>query len=280
MILTVKFANIKSVILNNKRLWPLAGVLVMLFSSVAIYSVIPDRQKESPQTPEIVIDISPTITPVITGKFGKVVTSKVTPTTTPAKNESKDNNSQNSSQSNNNNDINPTATRIPTATPTPTNRLSPSITPTIIPKVTTTIASATATPKLSSTLIPTKTPVSTSGTVSYQSQEDGFSVSYSSQRQLHQDTESSGNRYTFVNKLGNFAIHVSPSDKWSWTHPSRQFTSTLLISGKNTFRYDIATQTIIDLQSDENNYTLQCIHNGVESLKTECDQFVSSFQLL
>ncbi len=165
--------------------------------------------------------------------------------------------------------------------PTPFASISTTtITPTIIPKITTTIASATATPKLTSTLIPTKTPVSTSGTVSYQSQEDGFSVSYSNQRQLHRDTESSGNRYTFVNKSGNFAIHVSPSDKWSWTHPSRQFTSTLLISGKNTFRYDIATQTIIDLQSDENNYTIQCIHNGVESLKTECDQFVSSFKLL
>ena len=168
------------------------------------------------------------------------------------------------------------------------------ITPTVIPVVTITVATATATPQnntpttieLVSTPSPspvltsTVFPISPINVIPFQSKEDGFSVSYSNQRQLHQDTEASGNRYTFTNKSGNFAIHVSPSGKWSWTHPDRQFTNSLVVSGQNTFRYDINAQTIIDLQSGDKNYTIQCIHNGIESLKTECDQFVSSFKLL
>lgn len=152
------------------------------------------------------------------------------------------------------------------------------ITPTVTK--TTPIASATATPKLTVTPSPSVIPTTSKDIVLYENKEDGFSVSHTNQRIIHQDSEPSGNRYTFVNKAGNFAIHVSPTGKWSWTHPDRQFTTTLLVSGQKTFRYDIATQTIIDLQSDSKNYTLQCIHNGLESLKTECDQFVSSFQLL
>lgn len=152
----------------------------------------------------------------------------------------------------------------------------------ITPTVTKTnpIASATATPKLVLTPSPSISSTTSKDVVLYENKEDGFSVSHTNQRIIHQDSEPSGNRYTFVNKVGNFAVHVSPTGKWSWTHPDRQFTTTLLVSGQKTFRYDITTQTIIDLQSDSKNYTLQCIHNGLESLKTECDQFVSSFKLL
>ena len=154
----------------------------------------------------------------------------------------------------------------------------------ITPTVTKTnpVASATATPKLVLTPSPSISPTTSKNVILYENKEDGFSVSYNSQRQVHQDTELSGNRYTFINKAGNFAVHVSPTGKWSWTHPDRQFTSTLLVSGKNTFRYDNEekTQTLIDLQSEEKNYTLQCVHNGIDSLKTECDQFISSFKLL
>ena len=168
---------------------------------------------------------------------------------------------------------------------------APTITsnPSVTPIVTTAVATTTATPKTAdltptTKLIPTAsisiTPVSSKNIIPFESKEDSFSLSYGKQRQLHQDTETSGNRYTFTNKSGDFAIHVSSNDKWSWTHPGRQFTDTLLVSGKNTFRYDINTQTIIDLQSSKNNYTLQCIHNGIESLKTECEQFVSSFKIL
>ena len=182
-----------------------------------------------------------------------------------------------------------TSTNIPKIELIPTDSVQPPIqddstssaiiSPTIIPKITTTVATATATPKLITTLVPTVTLFNPNNTIPYQSEVDSFTVSYSNQRQIHQDTEVSGNRYTFTNKLGNFAIHVSPSNKWSWAHPNRQFTNSLLVSGQNTFRYDINTQTIIDLQSSDKNYTLQCIHNGLESLKTECDQFVSSFKL-
>ena len=162
------------------------------------------------------------------------------------------------------------------------------VTPSITPISATTIATATATPKnitptvtkLISTPSATISPVTSKNVTPYENKEDSFSISFSNQRQLHQDTESSGTRYTFINKSGNFAIHVSPTSKWSWTHPNRQFTDSLLVSGKNTFRYDINAQTIIDLQSSDKNYTLQCIHNGIESLKTECDQFVSSFKIL
>lgn len=152
----------------------------------------------------------------------------------------------------------------------------------ITPTVTKTnpIASATATPKLVLTPSPSISSTTSKDVVLYENKEDGFSVSHTNQRLVHQDSEPSGNRYTFVNKVGNFAVHVSPTGKWSWTHPDRQFTTTLLVSGQKTFRYDITTQTIIDLQSDSKNYTLQCIHNGLESLKTECDQFVSSFKIL
>ena len=152
----------------------------------------------------------------------------------------------------------------------------------ITPTVTKTnpIASATATPKVVLTPSPSISPTTSKDVVLYENKEDGFSVSHTNQRLVHKDSELSGNRYTFVNKAGNFAVHVSPTGKWSWTHPDRQFTTTLLVSGQKTFRYDITTQTIIDLQSDSKNYTLQCIHNGLESLKTECDQFVSSFKIL
>lgn len=189
-----------------------------------------------------------------------------------------------------------TSSSIPKIELIPTDSIEPSnqnvstsssiVTPTIIPKITTTVATSTATtklvltPSLSPVLTPTVSPISSKNVILFQRKEDGFSVSYSNQRQLHQDTEASGNRYTFTNKSGNFAIHISPSGKWSWTHPNRQFTNSLLVSGQNTFRYDINTQTIIDLQSGEKNYTLQCIHNGIEALKTECDQFVSSFKIL
>lgn len=170
------------------------------------------------------------------------------------------------------------------------------ITPTVTK--TTPIASATATPKLTVTPNPSVIPTTSKDVVLYENKEDGFFIEYSSTRKIYQDIEPKlyyenrdlvtdpkikGNRYTFSDAEGKqkFAVHVSPKPAWSWWAP-RQFTSSLLVSGKNTFRYDNKekTITIIDLQSDSKNYTLQCIHNGLESLKTECDQFVSSFQLL
>lgn len=156
----------------------------------------------------------------------------------------------------------PSPTKKPTITPTPTATPTAKITPTIKPTI-------------------TPTPMATvSGQITYRSTQDGFSIAYNSSRKLYQDTETSGNRYTFASILGNFAVHVAPSGTWAWTNSDRNFSSTLLVSGQNTFRYDIATQTIVDLQSSTKNYTIQCVHNGLATLKTECETFIKSFQLL
>jgi hypothetical protein len=156
--------------------------------------------------------------------------------------------------------ITPIASPYPTATPTA--KLTPTIKPTITP-----------------TVIPS--PVSSSSAqLNFSSSEDAFSVVYNSLRKLYQDKETTGNRYTFYSISGNFAVHVAPSGTWSWTNTDRNFSSAFIVSGQNTYRYEIATQTIVDLQSGTKNYTIQCVHNGKESLKTECETFINSFKLL
>jgi len=180
-------------------------------------------------------------------------------------------------------------TQIPTITITPiaTSAAEITVTPTATAAAKITTA-PTATPstkiktKITPTFTPTLTPIPTitSGILNFKSTADGFSINYSSSRKLYQDTESTGNRYTFYSSAGNFAVHVAKSGIWSWTNPDRNFNSDLIVSGKNTFRYDISTQTIIDLQSSTKNYTIQCIHNGKENLKIECEEFIKSFTLL
>ncbi len=157
----------------------------------------------------------------------------------------------------------------------------------LTPTATASALKTTITPTKTLTTTPTKTPTaiptitSTTGNLkTYTNSTDAFSISYSSSRVFTQDTETSGNRYTFSSSVGNFAVHVSPSGTWSWTHPNRQFSTDFTVSGQPTFRYDITTQTIVDLQSSTKNYTLQCVHNGVAAVKTECEAFVSSFKLL
>ena len=181
----------------------------------------------------------------------------------------------------------PTITVIPTATssakititPTATPSSKITITPTATPstKIKTTI---TPTPKLILTPTLTPIPTTTPSILNFKSTTDGFSISYNSSRKLYRDTESTGNRYTFYSSVGNFAVHVAKSGTWSWTNPDRNFNSDLIVSGQNTYRYDISTQTIIDLQSTTKNYTIQCIHNNKEALKIECEEFIKSFILL
>jgi len=180
-----------------------------------------------------------------------------------------------------------TPTSIPTKTPiiTPTSTITPTatssakitITPTATPstKIKTTI-----TPTKIPTITPTPTATINSNLLNFKNIDDGFSIDYNSSRKLYQDTENSGNRYTFYSSTGNFAVHVSKSGTWSWTNPNRNFNSDLIVSGQNTYRYDISTQTIIDLQSNTKNYTIQCVHNGKAALKIECEEFIKSFQLL
>ena len=184
-------------------------------------------------------------------------------------------------------------TQIPTIaiTPTATSAAEISITPTSTPSAKIITITPTATPstkiKITPTIIttPVLTPIisptiSTPIILNYKSENDGFSVDYNSGRKFYQDVESTGNRYTFYNSNGNFAIHVSPSGTWSWTNSDRNFSQAFIVSGQNTYRYDISTQTIVDLQSSSKNYTIQCIHNGNVTLKTECEEFIKSFQLL
>ncbi|MDD3002503.1 MAG: hypothetical protein PHD49_04685 [Candidatus Shapirobacteria bacterium] len=172
-------------------------------------------------------------------------------------------------------------TQIPTITITPVATATATITPTATPSTKTKT-------KITPTSIPTKIPTITviptptiiSSILNFKNTNDSFSVNYSSNRKLYQDTESSGNRYTFYSPTGNFAVHVAKSGTWSWTNPDRNFNSDLVVSGQNTYHYDISTQTIVDLQSSTKNYTIQCVHNGKEALKTECEEFINSFQLL
>lgn len=167
-------------------------------------------------------------------------------------------------------------TTTPTASPTA--KLKVTATPTI--KITPTLI-ATPTAKVTTAITPTATPTTAiSEILNFKSDTDGFSIDYSSSRKLYQDTESTGNRYTFYNSAGNFAVHVSSSGTWSWTNPDRNFNADLIVSGQNTYRYDISTQTIVDLQSSDKNYTIQCVHNGKSTLKAECETFIQSFKLL
>ena len=122
----------------------------------------------------------------------------------------------------------------------------------------------------------TPTPISSN----YSSSTDGFSIVYSSFRKLYQDKETSGNRYTFYSNSGNFAVHVGLNNQWAWTTPDRNFSGNLVLSGQNTYRYDTDSQTIVDIQYNNKNYTLQCVHNGKSTLKAECETFLQSFKLI
>lgn len=163
--------------------------------------------------------------------------------------------------------------KIASSSPTPTKKITP--TPTTTPSL-----KVTSTPTIKTT--PTSTPIPSREItlIKYQNTIDGFFVEHDSTRKFYQDIEATGNRYTFYSPKGNFAVHVSASGTWSWINPDRNFSAVLLISGKNTYRYDIATQTIVDLQAATKNYTLQCVHNGNSELKTECEKFIRSFTLL
>jgi hypothetical protein len=108
---------------------------------------------------------------------------------------------------------------------------------------------------------------------------DNFSVTYSSSRKLYQDTESDKiNRYTFYRNDSNFAIHVG-REAWSWEHPNRDFSGNFLVSGQNTFRFQTAGQTIVDIDKNGLKYTLQCIHGDQSAIVSECDSFLKSFKL-
>ena len=111
----------------------------------------------------------------------------------------------------------------------------------------------------------------------FTSEVDKFTITYNSSRKLYQDKEFSGNRYTLYSPSGNIALHVGKI--WSWTNPSRTFSSDNLLAGQPTYTYEATGQTIIDFQFNGLNYTFQCVHNDKESVKSECQQLIKNFKL-
>lgn len=105
-----------------------------------------------------------------------------------------------------------------------------------------------------------------------------FSVAYPSYRTVTIEKESTGQRYVFYSRSGNITVHVGAN--WSWQHPGRTFTPDLTVAGQPTFRYDTSTQSLIDFQSNNLDFTIQCVHSGKATLNQECDDFVKSFVLL
>lgn len=142
--------------------------------------------------------------------------------------------------------------------------------------------SPTLSPTPSEAILPSEAPLPTVTPLQdekeFVSTDDNFSVIYKQDRQVYQDKQSYGNRYTFYRDGGNFAIHVGRD--WSWVYPNRQFDADFTLSGQPAFRYDIEAQTIVDIQSAEVFYTLQCIHSGDPDLKNECESFLKNFKLL
>jgi len=234
---------------NKNNTYLILTIILLILSAIGIFFLIQIYQGKN--TTSVVSSSTPKIELIPTDTI-KDITPTITITATPS-------------------GIKITPTASPTAKVTP--KITPKITPTAIP---------TLKPTLIPTSIITPTPVSSSSAtiLNFSSATDGFSIVYNSIRKLYQDTEASGDRFTFTNPSGNFAIHVGLNGAWAWTNSNRQFNSSVLIAGQPTFRYDTSAQTIVDLQSNGKNYTIQCVHNGLASLKTECDQFLKSFQLL
>jgi hypothetical protein len=128
----------------------------------------------------------------------------------------------------------------------------------------------------------TITPTTVAPTVklveSYESLDDGFTVKYDSKRKLVIENEESGKRYVFSNYSGNFTVHVG--NRWSWISSERIFSDNLLIDGEKSYVYEISSQKIIDMERGDKKYTIQCIHNGKEELKTECQKFLENFEFI
>jgi hypothetical protein len=108
--------------------------------------------------------------------------------------------------------------------------------------------------------------------------EAGFSVDYNGERKQYQENEGSGKRYIFYSTLGNITVHVGKS--WSWLYPERTFTDDLLVSGEKSFVFENKEQKIVDVEKNNKKYTIQCVHNSSQKLKTECDKFLTDFKFI
>lgn len=128
----------------------------------------------------------------------------------------------------------------------------------------------TTTNTITNTITNTDTPIVLGPTL-YTSKIDLFSVNYdNSKRKIAEFTQGTNHRYVFYRQDGrNEVVHVGPT--WSWVHPSRVLNP--------TFRYDTPTQTIVDQETSTKKYTLQCVHDGLPELKSECESFINSFKI-
>lgn len=160
----------------------------------------------------------------------------------------------------------------PTSISTPTSEITVKPSPTFKP---------TSTPKPKPTLKPTAIPKPTIpvSTIRYENTEDKFSLSYVSSRKLYKEKEGNGNLYTFYSTKGSFAVHVSYGD-WVWINSERSFSNGFTINNLPTFRYDTNSQTLVDVENAGKKYTIQCVHNNISSLKSECEDFIKSFRVL
>ncbi|HBP51539.1 MAG: hypothetical protein US68_C0010G0051 [Candidatus Shapirobacteria bacterium GW2011_GWE1_38_10] len=113
---------------------------------------------------------------------------------------------------------------------------------------------------------------------SYENPDDGFAVKYENKRKLLIENEESGKRFVFSNSLGNITVHVGK--KWSWLTSERIYTDNLLIDGEKSYVYEISNQKIVDVEKNDNKYTIQCVHNGRTELKIECEKFLENFQFI
>lgn len=140
-------------------------------------------------------------------------------------------------------------------------------------KTTTDVITKTATGSASTTVAPTLKFME-----NFESLEDGFLVKYDSKRKLLVENEESGKRYVFHNSLGNITVHVGKT--WSWVSSGRIFTEGLLVDGVKSFVYEISNQKIVDVEKNDKKYTIQCVHNTQEILKTECEKFLEDFKFI
>ena len=148
-----------------------------------------------------------------------------------------------------------------------------------------TLLPLTATPyqSLSATAVPSRRPTAasspqpTSPTATLTNSQYGFSVTFSSSRQLYQEAEKSGTRFTFYHSSGIITLHAGSS--WSWSHPGRELTSDTLVANRPSFSYDNGDQSLTDFESSSGTkFTLQCLHHGSSQIKSECSSFITNFK--
>lgn len=231
---------------QNNKIYIILSVVFFILSVVGIFAIF--QINNSKLVSQQVQNITPTVTPEVT------ISPEVSPILTPEEIIPSPLVS-----------ITPIATFTASISATKT-KISPTLKPTSVPKISLTpTPTATASAKASGFLI-------------YRSTIDNFSVSYLSYRKVYQDKENGGNRYTFYSTKGSFAIHAG-SD-WSWIYSERSFNSNFTVNNLPTSRYETDSQTLVDFENQSKKYTIQCIHNGISSLKTECENFIQSFKFL